>query len=139
MNRRTFLKRVGATIAGLAAGLGLVKKAKAEKEPIELVVGIDPASGDDFCCLSLFKCNADGKMELVDIKYPILEHWPPDYGEISMIIKEKPSRIIYEDNSFFRYDDHELHAKAYNNYMAGDQWTDRIKKQLTQFNRKEKP
>ena len=27
MNRRTFLKRAGATIAALAAGLGLVKKA----------------------------------------------------------------------------------------------------------------
>ncbi len=36
-----------------------------------------------------------------------------------------------------KYDDHERHVKAYNDYMAGDQWPGEVQKQLTQFNRKE--
>ena len=36
-----------------------------------------------------------------------------------------------------RYDDHARHVKAYNDYMVGNQWSSKIQKQLTQFNRKE--
>lgn len=124
MNRRTFLKSVGATIASIATGIGAVKNTKVigmkttesyrllNNKPVVLVMGVDRTSGDDSCCVQLFKRNANGEAELIDTKLIPLKHWPPDYGEISMYFKEKPSRIIYERNN-----DHELHVEAYNNFM----------------------
>ncbi len=116
MDRRTFLKRVGGTISGFMAGIGLLKSAKAE-EPVELIMGIDCASGNSSCCVQLFGCDSDGNMELLETEFVPLQNWPPDWAELSLHFKEKPSRIIYERNHT-RYDDHELHVKAYNDFVG---------------------
>lgn len=89
MNRRTFLKGIGAAIASVSTGVGLAKK---NKETQKLTTGVDPAQGESLCTLQIYGMDDNGTMRLLGT----------DFVDYDCFIPAK-------------YDDHELHVKAYSN------------------------